>query len=86
LVDSAFGNTSPRPPRPLYRDALNRHGGGILLIGMLVRIAALVSVGAPPASYLLNLGAASEVSGSIAMSWPRSVREAGDLHMRILRG
>ena len=28
---------------------------------MLVRIAALVAVDAPPASYLLNLGAASEV-------------------------
>jgi hypothetical protein len=28
---------------------------------MLVRIAALVTVGAPPASYLLNLSAASEV-------------------------
>jgi 4-carboxymuconolactone decarboxylase len=28
---------------------------------MLVRIAALVAVHAPPASYLLNLGAASEV-------------------------
>ena len=28
---------------------------------MLVRIAALASVGAPPASYLLNLGAASEL-------------------------
>src|SRR5262245_44430660 len=28
---------------------------------MLVRIAALVAVNAPPASYLLNLGAASEV-------------------------
>jgi alkylhydroperoxidase/carboxymuconolactone decarboxylase family protein YurZ len=28
---------------------------------MLVRIAALVAVGAPPASYLLNLSAASEV-------------------------
>ena len=27
---------------------------------MLVRIAALVAVGAPPASYLLNLGAAGE--------------------------
>jgi hypothetical protein len=29
---------------------------------MLVRLAALVAVGAPPASYLLNLGAASELS------------------------
>ena len=28
---------------------------------MLVRIAALVAVDAPPASYLLNLGAASEI-------------------------
>jgi alkylhydroperoxidase/carboxymuconolactone decarboxylase family protein YurZ len=28
---------------------------------MLVRIAALVAVGAPPASYLMNLGAAREV-------------------------
>lgn len=28
---------------------------------MLVRIAALASVGAPPASYLVNLGAASEL-------------------------
>ena len=28
---------------------------------MLVRVAALAAVGAPPASYLLNLGAASEV-------------------------
>ena len=28
---------------------------------MLVRIAALISVDAPPASYLLNLGAASDV-------------------------
>jgi alkylhydroperoxidase/carboxymuconolactone decarboxylase family protein YurZ len=28
---------------------------------MLVRIAALVSVDAPPASYLMNLGAASEI-------------------------
>lgn len=28
---------------------------------MLVRIAALVSVDAPPASYLLNIGAASEI-------------------------
>ena len=28
---------------------------------MLVRIAALVAVGAPPASYLLNLGAAGEL-------------------------
>ncbi len=28
---------------------------------MITRIAALVAVGAPPASYLLNLGAASEV-------------------------
>jgi len=28
---------------------------------MIARIAALVAVGAPPASYLLNLGAASEV-------------------------
>jgi 4-carboxymuconolactone decarboxylase len=28
---------------------------------MLVRIAALVAVNAPPASYLLNLGAASEI-------------------------
>jgi alkylhydroperoxidase/carboxymuconolactone decarboxylase family protein YurZ len=28
---------------------------------MLVRIGALVAVGAPPASYLLNLGAAGEV-------------------------
>ena len=28
---------------------------------MLVRIAALASVGAPPASYLLNLGAAAEI-------------------------
>ena len=28
---------------------------------MLVRIAALVAVDAPPASYLLNIGAASEV-------------------------
>ena len=31
---------------------------------MLVRIAALASVGAPPASYLLNLGAASELGVS----------------------
>src|SRR5512142_136460 len=29
---------------------------------MLVRIAALIAVDAPPASYLLNLGAASELS------------------------
>ncbi len=28
---------------------------------MLVRIAALAAVGAPPASYLLNLGAAAEI-------------------------
>lgn len=28
---------------------------------MLVRIAALVAIGAPPASYLLNLGAATEL-------------------------
>ncbi len=28
---------------------------------MLVRIAALVAVGAPPASYLMNLGAAGEI-------------------------
>jgi alkylhydroperoxidase/carboxymuconolactone decarboxylase family protein YurZ len=28
---------------------------------MLVRVAALVAVGAPPSSYLLNLGAASEI-------------------------
>jgi alkylhydroperoxidase/carboxymuconolactone decarboxylase family protein YurZ len=32
---------------------------------MLVRIAALASVGAPPASYLLNLGAASELGVSL---------------------
>src|SRR5689334_2586438 len=31
---------------------------------MLVRIAALIAVDAPPASYLLNLGAASEVGVS----------------------
>ena len=32
---------------------------------MLVRIAALASVGAPPASYLLNLGAAAELGVSL---------------------
>lgn len=32
---------------------------------MLVRIAALASTGAPPASYLLNLGAASELGLSL---------------------
>ena len=33
---------------------------------MLVRIAALVAVNAPPSSYLLNLGAAGEVVGDPA--------------------
>jgi alkylhydroperoxidase/carboxymuconolactone decarboxylase family protein YurZ len=32
---------------------------------MLVRIAALASTGAPPASYLLNLGAASDLGVSV---------------------
>jgi alkylhydroperoxidase/carboxymuconolactone decarboxylase family protein YurZ len=32
---------------------------------MLVRIAALAATGAPPASYLLNLGAASELGLSV---------------------
>ncbi len=58
---------------------------------MLVRIAALVAVDAPPASYLLNLGAASEigideqqVSGVLAavapiVGGPRVVSAAGNI-------
>jgi 4-carboxymuconolactone decarboxylase len=58
---------------------------------MLVRIAALVAVDAPPASYLLNLGAASEmgideqqVSGVLAaiapiVGGPRVVSAAGHI-------
>jgi len=58
---------------------------------MLVRIAALVAVDAPPGSYLLNLGAASEmgideeqVSGVLAaiapiVGGPRVVSAAGNI-------
>jgi len=58
---------------------------------MLVRIAALVAVDAPPASYLLNLGAASEmgvdeqqVTGVLAAiapitGGPRVVSAAGNI-------
>jgi alkylhydroperoxidase/carboxymuconolactone decarboxylase family protein YurZ len=59
---------------------------------MLVRIAALVAIDAPPASYLLNLGAASEldislddVRGILAavapiVGTPRIVHAAGNIY------
>jgi alkylhydroperoxidase/carboxymuconolactone decarboxylase family protein YurZ len=58
---------------------------------MLVRLAALVAVDAPPASYLLNLGAASEIGvdedqvrGVLAavapiVGTPRTVSAAGNI-------
>ena len=58
---------------------------------MLVRIAALVAVDAPPASYLLNIGAASEIgidadqvqgvlaAASPIVSTPRVVSAAGNI-------
>ena len=58
---------------------------------MLVRIAALVAVDAPPASYLLNIGAASEIgidadqvqgvlaAASPVVGTPRVVSAAGNI-------